>query len=162
MQLDLLGQFQTCPLNDLAHFLIGETEPPVMLFLAQGFQLVRSKIHDQQAPARPQDPATLSHRQRGIIEIVQHLVHSHQIRSPLFERKSADIRMTHGAIAKPGILQIGARDVEHGMIDVDTDAALDAIREEFEHTPGANPDVDHQIERPLAGKLTHLALDFII
>lgn len=70
--------------------------------------------------------------------------------------------MTHGAIAQPGILQIGACHIEHGVIDVDTDAALDAIREEFEHTPGANSDIDHQIERPLAGKLTHLALDFVI
>lgn len=86
VQLDLLGQFQICPLNDFAHFLVGKTEPPVMLFLAQGFQLVRSKIHDQQAPARPQDPATLSHRQGRVVEIVQNLVHSHQIRRPLFER----------------------------------------------------------------------------
>lgn len=133
-----------------------------MLFLAQGFQLVRSEIHDQQTPAGPQDTPTFRHSQRRVIEIVQNLMHSHQIRSPLLERKDADIRMTHGAIAQPRILQIGARHIEHGVIDVDTDAALDAIREEFEHAPGANPDIDHQIERPLAGKLTHLALDFVI
>jgi len=162
MQLDLLRLAEARSLDDLVHLFVGEAKTAMMLFLAQGFMLVRGKVHDQQTTALTQHAAAFRHGQRRIIEIMQHLVHGHQIRRALLEGKRTDIGVAYRAIAEPRIFQIGTCDIEHGVVDIDPDTAPNAVGEQFQHTPGPDTDINHQIERPLARELAHLALDLVI
>jgi len=162
MQLDLFHLTQTGTFDDLVHLLVGKPQTAVMLFLAQCFELVRSKINDQQTPPLAQNASAFCHGQRRVIEIVQHLVHGHQISSAFLERQRTDIGMAHRTIAQPGIFQIGAGDIEHGVVDIDADTALHTVSEQFQHPACPNADINHQIEWPVPGQLAHFSLDLVV
>src|SRR5262249_46745930 len=66
-------------LQPLGYRLFCKAEPAVGMFLSQKFELVRRKVDDQQPTLRTQDTRSLAQRARTIVQIVQYLVHDHDV-----------------------------------------------------------------------------------
>src|SRR5690606_12993750 len=64
------------PLSDLP---IAEAQAHMRMFLAKELMVVRCEVDDHQTPTRSQQTRGLFDCSRGVLQIVKHLVHRHQI-----------------------------------------------------------------------------------
>ena len=65
------------------------------MLVAQEFQRMRREIDDDQPAARPQQARRLADRHAGFVEIVQHLVHGHEIEGIALDRRRIDVALPH-------------------------------------------------------------------
>ena len=93
---------------------------------------------------------------------MEHLVHGDQIGRRGVERQGPDIGMAHGTMAQARLFQVQPRHVEHGMVDVDANPAINPVGEDLQHTPRPDTDIDHQAERTVTGQFAHRRFDFMI
>ena len=56
-------------------------------------------------------------------------------------------------------VQIGARIGQHRLVDVEAEAALEAVGKQFERPPGAGAEIEEKAERPVAQRFLHRLLD---
>ena len=59
---------------------------------------MRGEVDDQQPPARRHQPRGLGHRRRRLGEIVQHLVHDHQVGLAVGQARGEDVAVAQLAL----------------------------------------------------------------
>ena len=116
---------------------------------AQKLKIVRRKIYYKQLAARPQNTGRFRYRTIGCVHIVQHLMDDHEISAVRFKRHGGDIALTHSRAINTQTLEVGARDRQHVMAEINAFGALGARREEAEHSSGTGSKVQHAPEGPL-------------
>src|SRR3979411_2153334 len=98
---------------------------------------MRRKIDDHDAPTGLQDANGLSEGGLRIVEIMQHLMKEHRIEAALRltigKRKAVDVTTTHLRVECAGVSEAIARDCQHFGTDIDSDAAFDVRRKQFQH-----------------------------
>ena len=84
---------QTCVAQPGVDRVRGEPQSAMGVLAAQEVQLVRREVDDEQSAARGDEACRLVHRTRRVVEIVQHLVHDHEIEALGFERRAVDVAL---------------------------------------------------------------------
>ena len=132
------------------------------VLLAQELEVVRREIDDQQPAAGRQHARRLPDGERRIGQEVQHLMHDDGVGDAVRQAESVDIAVAHLRAREPGLRQLAAGVGEHGVAEVEADAALVAVGEQLEHAPRAGAEIDQQLERPAPQRLDDRLLDVVL
>ncbi len=117
------------------------------MLLAQELQIVRGEIDDQHRAAGTQHAGGLADGSRAVVEIVQHLMHEHDVEGIPREPQIVDIALPHAAMLEPGAFETSAREPEHVGGEVDAKSAVDLRPEQLEHAPGSGAEIQQRAQR---------------
>ncbi len=90
-----------------------KAEPAMGMLLAQELELVRGEIDHQQPALRTQHARGLADRACAVVEIVQDLMHDHEVEGIARQREVVDVALAHAAMAQPGAVEARARQRQH-------------------------------------------------
>ncbi len=102
---------------------------------AKNFAAMRREIDHDQAAARRKHARRLAQGARGIVEIMQDLVHDGEIDGARLDRQGVDVALAQLHIAQAGFFDLRPRHAEHGRRQVDANGVVRARRQQFQHPP---------------------------
>jgi hypothetical protein len=140
---------------------VGEAETTVLVGLAQELVVVRGEVGDQQQAGRRHQARGLGHGGGGIAQIVQHLVDRHEVGAAARQAGVEDIAVAQLAGRQPGLCHLVAGDVQHLLGQVQPEGVERSAAKEGQHAPRARAQVDHLVERTLAGGAQDGGLDLV-
>ncbi|MNR07616.1 hypothetical protein D3C85_1237440 [compost metagenome] len=114
---------------------------------------MRGEIDDQQLAARHDQTRGLGHGGGGIGQVVQDLMHDHQIGAAVRQAGREDVAVAQLDLVQPGLGHIGAGDVQHVLRQVEADRHLRLLAEQGQHPARAGAQVHDPFERAGAGRL---------
>ena len=129
------------------------------VLVAQELEIVRGEIDDQQAAGGPQHARRRVDRARAVVEEVQHLMDDDGVEGVLGQREVVDVALAHAAMAQPGAIEPRAGEREHVEREIESQAALDARPEQFEHAPGAGAEIEQRAQGAVRERAADGVLD---
>jgi tRNA-Thr(GGU) m(6)t(6)A37 methyltransferase TsaA len=136
-----------------ADLILREAETAVGLGLAQELEGMRREIDDEHPPAGREKPRRLAQGATGIVEIVEDLMHHHEIKTVALERGSVDVALPQFDPVQSLRLEIGAGDREHGVTGVEPHGPGGLRREQGQHPARPGAEIDQAAIRPPAQSL---------
>ena len=125
------------------------------VLLAQELEVVRGEIDDQQRAAGPQHAGGLADGARAVVEIVQHLMHEHDVEGIPRQPQIVDVALPHAAMLEPGPLEARAREPQHVGREVDAEPAVDLGPEQLQHAAGSGAEIEQRAQRALGERRTN-------
>ena len=141
---------------------MAHAQPAVAMFGPQEFKIMRRKIDHQQLAARHQHTRRLGNRVARRIEVVQHLVHDHEIGRGVLERRRRHVAEAHPAVADAGAFQICARHGQHLVAEIDAFRFGGPARKQEQHAPRSRAEIDYPPVRPRPGEIEQCVLDGLV
>jgi hypothetical protein len=129
--------------------------------LAEVLARMGREVDDHQPPAGAEHPCRLRDRIGRVFGIVQHLMEQDDPELGVGEGQCIHLAEAHQGLVEPGPLQGGAGDREHVAGAVNPDCASGLGAEEFEHPPGAGPDIEEVLAGNVAEHGAKLGLDVV-
>ncbi len=134
---------------------MGELQPHL-------FVLVGREVHDEQPAGWCQGAGRLGDRGGGVVEEVQNVMQHRNVDRTGLDVEVVDVSVTYGAVGE--VVESASGDVQHVGAQIDPDAEVDAIGQEFEHPTGAGANVEegaHPVVADLGneGRLNRLVTD---
>src|SRR5690606_4446440 len=87
-------------LDPFGHLLVGKAEAQMRMVLTQELVAMRREIDDHQSSGGPEEARRLMNRKSRFFEIMEHLVHGHEVEGVALDRRrveitESDLRIRH-------------------------------------------------------------------
>ena len=141
-QLPRRRRIETGDTAPFRHLAVGKAEPPVSVLVAQEFQRMGREIDENEDAVWPQHERRLGDHGGGPIGVVQYLMNHHRVEGRVGHCQLVHVAEPDRPVFEPGPREVDPRDRQHLARLVDPERALNARRQNLQHTACAGADIE--------------------